>query len=426
MGVNCKGWGRFISAPSLKEYFDARCLWKSSLKQRQYRQSRRIMSTFFCFSVPFLAHYKKGAGDRGKNCNKKLDKFAMILQNIFMWIDRKYEPTLQTLFDQFPVVVLTGARQVGKTALVQRVFPGFSYVTLDVPALAAEAEESPDTFLKRYPEPLIIDEIQYAPSLLRYLKIFIDRDKKPGRFILTGSQNFPLMQGISESLAGRCGVLNMFNLSLRELRDSSPHVHEEDYIVRGGYPELYSRPEIEPHFWYAAYLSTYLERDVRNILNVGSLRDFDRFLRAVAIRTGQILSYSELARDVGITPNTAKKWISVLQASGQVLLLEPYYRSLGKRLVKSPKLYMCDTGLAAFLMGFESWGALSQHPVVGALWETHIIIQAAKHFLAQGKRLPLWYWRIPQGAKVDLVIERGGQFIAVESKLSEHPDLMHL
>jgi len=340
-----------------------------------------------------------------------------------MWITRKYEKTLKALSSQFPAVVVTGARQVGKTALVLKVFPDVEYVSLDLPSIAAQAEKNPESFLRGRKGPLIIDEVQYAPSLFRNLKAIIDSGgKKPGRFILTGSQNFLLMEGISESLAGRCGVLNMLNLSATELKEGPGHFNEDDYLWRGGYPELYARPEIDPAFWYASYLSAYLERDVRNILNVGSLRDFDRFLRAAASRTGQILSYSDLARDVGITPNTAKKWISVLQASGQIFLLEPYYRNIGKRLVKSPKLYLCDTGLAAFLMGFSSWRGIERNPVVGALWETYVIMQVVRHFSAHGKTVPLWFWRTSQGEEVDLLVERGGQFIAMECKYAEHVD----
>jgi predicted AAA+ superfamily ATPase len=229
------------------------------------------------------------------------------------------------------------------------------------------------------------------------------------------------MQGIAESLAGRCAVLEMLNLSFDELTNTVPDVHETAYLFNGGWPELYARENLEPHFWYAAYLSTYLERDVRNILNVGNLRDFDRFLRAAAARTGQLLSYSELARDVGISPNTAKQWISVLQASGQIFLLEPYHRNLGKRLVKSPKLYLGDTGLAAFLMGFESWEAVRRSPLVGAIWETHVIMQVVRHYASQGKSVPLWFWRTAYGAEVDLLIERGGRFAAIEAKFSEKP-----
>ena len=339
-----------------------------------------------------------------------------------MWIKRKYELTLKNLSDQFPVVVVTGARQVGKTSLVCRVFPDISYVSLDLPSVAEQAEQNPDTFLNTQSEPLIIDEVQYAPSLFRYLKARVDEDKKPGRFILTGSQNFLLMQEISESLAGRCGVLNMMNLSWSEVAEFSNTQEEHEYIFNGGFPELYARPEIDPHFWHASYLSTYLERDVRNILNVGSLRDFDRFLRAVAARTAQILSYSELARDIGIAPNTAKQWISVLQASGQIILLEPYYKNLGKRLVKSPKVYMSDTGMAAFLMGFQNWKDVMRHPVVGALWETYVITQVVRHYHSRGKIVPLWFWRTVHGAEVDLLIEQGGRFIAIEAKYAENPD----
>jgi len=339
-----------------------------------------------------------------------------------MWITRKYEKTLRDLFSQFPAVVLTGHRQAGKTALVRYVFPQMGYVSLDFPAVAAQAEQNPDGFFRDHPLPLIIDEVQYAPSLFRHLKALIDLERSPGRLILTGSQIFPLMQDISESLAGRCGVLNLLNLSVSEVQAAQGLFNEADFLFKGGYPELHGRPETDPHLWYGAYLVTYLERDVRNILNVGSLRDFDRFLRAVAARTGQILSYSDLARDVGVSPNTVKKWISVLQASGQVVLLEPYFRNIGKRLVKSPKLYLCDTGLAAFLMGFESWAAVERHPAVGALWETHVVMEVVKAFAAVGRTVPLWFWRTSQGEEVDLVVERNGRFIAIECKYAERID----
>lgn len=338
-----------------------------------------------------------------------------------MWISRTYEEALKAMFAQFPAVAVTGARQVGKTALVRHVFPELGYVSLDFPAVAAQAEQNPDGFFREHGLPLIIDEVQYAPSLFRYLKAIIDADRKPGRLLLTGSQIFPLMEGISESLAGRCGALSVMNLSAAEMRSfqGEGNFNDAAFLFKGGYPELHARPELDPYYWYGAYLTTYLERDVRNIVNVGSLRDFDRFLRAIAARTGQILSYSDLARDVGVAPNTAKKWISVLQASGQVFLLEPYFRNIGKRLVKSPKLYLCDTGLAAFLMGFESWQAVERHPAVGALWETHIVMEVVKTFAARGRSIPLWFWRTAGGEEVDLIIERDGRFTAIECKYAE-------
>ncbi|MBN1365146.1 MAG: ATP-binding protein [Syntrophaceae bacterium] len=338
-----------------------------------------------------------------------------------MWIPRKYDETLKSLSAQFPAVAVTGARQVGKTSLVQHAFPNINYISLDLPAVAAQAEKNPDAFFRSHGLPLIIDEVQYAPSLFRYVKSIVDTDRKPGRFLLTGSQVFPLMEGLSESLAGRCGVLNIMNLSAEELHSfaGKNSFNEGAFLFSGGYPELHARPDLDRHFWYSAYLTTYLERDVRNILNVGSLRDFDRFLRAVAVRTAQILSYSDLARDVGVAPNTAKKWISVLQASGQVFLLEPYFRNISKRLVKSPKLYMCDTGLAAFLMGFENWQAVERHSAVGALWETHVVMEAVKFFASRGLNVPIWFWRTAGGDEVDLIIERDGRVTAIECKYAE-------
>ena len=338
-----------------------------------------------------------------------------------MWIERKYNQTLCSLARQFPAVVVTGPRQVGKTSLVRKVFQDHAYISLDLPAVAEQAENSPASFLDAHPGPVVIDEIQYAPGLFRHLKTHIDADRTRGRFILTGSQNFQLMQGVSESLAGRCGILQMMTLSAAEFLAADIDYQETGYLMTGGWPELHARDDRDAHFWYAGYLATYLERDVRNIVNVGNLRDFDRFLRAVAIRTGQILSYSDLARDVGIAPNTAKQWMSVLQASGQVILLEPYHRNLGKRLVKSPKLYLSDTGLAAFLMGLSDWSTASRSPLAGALWETHVVLQVVKHFACGGRVQPVWFWRKPNGAEVDLLIEYGGRFIGVEAKLTEKP-----
>lgn len=339
-----------------------------------------------------------------------------------MWIARIYEKTLQNVLGHFPVVVLTGARQVGKTSLARRVCAEADYVSLDLPSLAAQAESLPDDFLRHFREPLIIDEVQYAPSLFRHLKTLIDQDRRPGRFLLTGSQLFPLMQGVSESLAGRSAVLRMHGLSGVELAEAGHVVTLDELFIRGGFPELHAQPSMPAHIWYASYVATYLERDVRNIMQVGNLRDFERFLRAAAARIGAMLSYSELARDVGVSPNTVKQWISVLQTSGQIFLLEPYHRNIGKRLVKTPKLYFCDSGLAMFLLGFEDWRAVLRHPMAGQLWENHVVMEIVRHYAAKGRNKPLWFWRTAQGEEVDLLVEEGGRFVAVEAKYAENPD----
>lgn len=321
---------------------------------------------------------------------------------------------------QFPAVLLTGPRQCGKTALLRKVFPHASYVTLDVPGHAAAAMTDGADFILRFKEPLIIDEVQYAPAFFRTLKILIDKDRRPGRFLLTGSQVFPLMQGVSESLAGRCGVLELQTLSWAEAGPRS--ISDKDFLFLGGFPELHAGGRVERDFWYPSYLATYLERDVRNVLGIGDLGDYDRFLRACGLRTSRMLSYSDLARDVGIAPNTAKKWVSVLTATGGACLLESYHRNLGKRLIKAPKLHLCDSGLAAYLAGFQTTRDAFASPLAGGLWESFVIGQIRRCYAFRGLRPPVWYWRTPSGAEVDAVIEEGGgKLTAVECKLTEHP-----
>ncbi|MCA9438041.1 MAG: ATP-binding protein [Candidatus Omnitrophica bacterium] len=320
---------------------------------------------------------------------------------------------------QFPVVVVTGARQAGKTSLVRHLFPDAQYVTFDIPQTAESARLDFGAFLRRHPDPLIIDEVQYVPEVLRHLKSAVDQDRRPGRFILTGSQDFMLMEGVTESLAGRCAVLSLPTLSLAEVDAGATTEKMDLFCWRGGFPELWQRPELDREMWLGSYLSTYLERDVRNILNIGSLRDFDRFLRAAALRVGQLLSLSELARDVGIAPNTAKSWISILETSRQIFLLEPYHSSAGKRLIKTPKLYFSDPGMLTYLLGFADWESVIRNAVWGAVWENFVIAEVHKHFFNMGKRPPCWFWRTVQGEEVDLLIEVGPrQFLAIECKTS--------
>jgi len=344
-----------------------------------------------------------------------------------MWIERRLKSELEELCRSFPVVVLTGPRQVGKTALLERTFPDFAYVPLDVAGQAEMAETRPDEFLRRHPPPVVLDEIQNAPGFFRYVKTTVDaRRGENGLFVLTGSQNFVVMESVADSLAGRSAVIPFLGLSGAEwaAADILREAHGwPEFLWRGSFPGLWGELEHPPSRdrWYQGYLATYLERDVRSLLNVGSLRDFERFVRAAAMRTGQTLNVSELGRDVGISAPTAKAWLSVLQASGQILLLEPYHRSLGKRLIKSPKLYFTDTGLAAFLMGFSSADALWRSPSAGALWETYVVGQWVRWRDWIEPSAGLWFWRDQSGHEVDLVIERNARLYAIECKLAQAP-----
>ncbi|MBN1105219.1 MAG: ATP-binding protein [Deltaproteobacteria bacterium] len=327
----------------------------------------------------------------------------------------------------FPVVALVGPRQIGKTSLLERLFPDYGYVTLDVASNAEAAETRPQEFLERHPPPLLIDEVQYAPSFFRHIKSYVDSEKgRRGLFMITGSQNFLLMENLAESLAGRAAVIPFLGLSGKEWRSAaaaSTGQSWQEFLWKGGFPALWSDPGAGPtrERWYQGYVSTYLERDVRNLLNVGSLRDFERFLRACAARCGQTLNLSELGRDVGISTPTAKQWVSVLQASNQVFLLEPYYRSLGKRISKTPKLYFTDTGLAAYLMGFTSADGLWASREAGALWESYVVGQWLRWRDWHEPSLMLWYWRDQGGNEVDLLIERNQMLFPVECKIKDRP-----
>ena len=325
------------------------------------------------------------------------------------------------MVDQFPAVLVTGARQAGKTSILRHLYPQISYLSLDLPANAEAANTAPEQLLNQFPEPVIIDEIQYAPSLLRHLKARIDENRSPGRYLLTGSQVFPLMQGVSESLAGRCAILNLHTLARAELLDAGHLGEETTHIFLGGYPELHLRAETD--LWFPAYVATYLERDVRNILRVIDLQEFNRFIRACALRTSQVINYSDLARDTGIAPNTARKWAGLLQTSAIISLVEPYFGNRTKRLIKSPKLFFLDTGLAAFLSGFRSQENLFASSLAGAFWETHVFGQIIKHAASRGNSSPVNFWRTANGPEVDLVMEQaGGTVIAIECKFKERPD----
>lgn len=338
-----------------------------------------------------------------------------------MWIRRDIEPRLQHSARTRPVVVLSGAWQTGKASTLLRLFPKHGFVSLDLPTEAEQAEKEPQSFLRRHPSPVIVDEVQYAPGLFRHLKVAVDASRmRNGQFLLTGSQKFTLMKSASESLAGRADIAELETLSWAEIRTALPQTVLEAAIVRGGFPELHANPDIDQVAFYNSYVATYLERDVRSLANVGNLRDFERFLRACALRSANLLNKADLARDVGIAPSTANHWLSTLEASGQVVLLEPWFSNRTKSIVKSPKLYMADTGLLCALLNIHSEGALRQSPAAGAIWETFVFDQLRARERRAGRAGSLFFWR-DRTREVDFVVDIGGRLELFESKWTELP-----
>ncbi len=338
---------------------------------------------------------------------------------------RDFEDKLLSLTGYFPAVVLTGARQTGKTSLLRYLFPTYTYVSLDLPSDAQLAEEDPDHFFQRYPPPIIIDEVQYAPKLFRHLKILIDKDRKRnGRFLLTGSQKFNLMKEVSDSLAGRCALVELETLSTNELgQDHFRYIEERglaSFLARGTFPQLWDDKGMPRDDFLRSYIATYIERDVRQILNIGSLRDFDRFMRVCAVRTGQLVNKSEIAKEVGVSSKTVNDWLSVLQACNQILLLEPYFRNMGKRVVKSPKLYFADSGIATFLLGLNESNLLSS-PHLGHIWETFVYSELRKYVALTHPEASIWFYR-DQQKEADFLISYGSKLFLADAKWSEFPD----
>ncbi len=325
----------------------------------------------------------------------------------------------------FPAVVVTGARQTGKTTLLRAAFPRHTYVSFDLPSLAESAEQSPADFLARNRPPILFDEVQYVPSVFRHLKAAIDADRDAsGRFVLTGSQNFVLMREVSESLAGRVAVFDLEGLSAREIgRDAIARNVLNDTpsaLSRGSFPALWNDIDVPVDEFFHSYVATYLERDVRQIVNVGSLRDFERFLRLCAVRSAQLLNRSDLARDVGVTVKTIDTWLSALAASNQITLLEPYFENVGKRVVKSPKLFLNDAGLLMFLLGLDA-RSLVKSPHVGAVWETAVFGEIRKCLQRTSAAGRTYFYRDRDGREVDFVVAAGSHLDLVECKWTEVP-----
>lgn len=325
--------------------------------------------------------------------------------------------TLEQLACGFPVVAMTGPRQSGKTTLARAAFPRLAYVSLEDPDTRQLALQDPRRFLARHAQGAILDEAQRAPELLSYLMGIVDASPRMGRFVLTGSQQFGLMDGIAQSLAGRVGMLTLLPLAQPELAAVDRGAALEERLWRGGYPALHAEHRlVDPAHWFSAYLSTYLERDVRRLLNVSNLMTFQRFMSMCAARSGQLLNLNALASDCGISQPTARQWVTVLQASHVVALLPPYHRNFGKRLVKMPKLYFLDSGLLCHLLRIGSAEELQVHAARGAVFETWAVAETLKHRYNRGLPADLHFWRDNHGLEMDLVFEHRGRLHSVECK----------
>lgn len=329
---------------------------------------------------------------------------------------RLAQETLTELLAWYPVLAITGPRQSGKTTLARHCRGSLPYVNLEALDTRAHATEDPRGFLNQFPDGAILDEIQHAPGLFSYLQVLVDADPRPGRFILTGSQQFGLRDGIAQSLAGRVGLLELLPFSLAEIPGASQPLNET--LLRGGFPRIVA-DGIPSRLWLADYINTYIERDVRRLLNVRDLSAFQRFLKLCAGRSGQLLNLSALAADTGITHNTAKEWISVLEASYIVFLLPPYHRNFGKRLVKTPKLYFLDTGLAAWLLGATRADELAASMFRGALFENWVLTELLKAHLNRRQPPSLYFWRDSNGHEIDFLVEAGEHLLPIECKSGE-------
>jgi predicted AAA+ superfamily ATPase len=349
-------------------------------------------------------------------------------------IKRFLEERLKELSLQYPIVALTGPRQSGKTTLAKLVFPDYQYVSLEDPDNREFAENDPRGFLNKYSIKVVLDEIQRVPSLFSYLQTAVDENPSNGRFILTGSQQFLLNEKISQSLAGRTTLLCLLSFSLAELNKrqqqqfwqnnnvnqvSAPLEKNVFEVIHAGfYPRIHDR-NLEPQQWYRDYFETYVTKDVKNLLNIGDSKTFEQFLRLLAGRSGQLLNLTSLGNDSGVSHTTARRWISILEASYIIKLLQPHFNNFNKRMIKAPKIYFLDSGLLCYLLRIASAKNLATHPLLGGIFETFIIGEIMKWYTHQGKEAPLYFWRDRSGDEIDLVIDRGERLYPVEIKASQ-------
>jgi uncharacterized protein len=332
------------------------------------------------------------------------------------FIPRALEGTLHTAVKAFPAVVLTGPRRAGKTTLLRRLFPRASYVLLEDPDIQSRARSDPRGFLEELHAPVLFDEIQHAPDLLAYVRTIIDRNpRRHGQWLFTGSQEAPLMRGVSESMAGRAAILQLLPFSIVE--------SDRVTLLAGGFPEALARPKTRD-LWFSSYVQTYLERDLRSATNVRDLSTFRRFLTLVATRHGQLLNKTDLAAPLGVSVPTIGEWLSVLELTGQIILVPPYFENLGKRIVKSPKLYMVDSGLACHLLGVRSSAELERSPFLGAIFEGFVAAEILKSQVNAGARKEIYHFRDQQGLEVDFLAPAAdGKLWLIECKAAKtvHP-----
>ena len=353
------------------------------------------------------------------------------------YIDRIAKSTILRASMQFPVVLVTGPRQVGKTTLLTKLNDGErKYVTLDNPADRALANNDPELFMQKYKPPVLIDEVQYAPGLFSYIKMYVDQTQEKGSIWLTGSQMFHLMKGVSESLAGRVAIITLLGLSSREIYgnlDLPAFVPDRDEffqrkksvidlnilyddIYRGSLPGYISGQITDRELFFTSYIQTYMQRDLRDFANIGNESSFYTFLEVIAARTAQMLNLTEIANEIGVSSVTCKKWLSILEASGLVYLLKPYHNNLTKRLVKTPKLYFLDTGLCSYLCGWESSKTLENSMMSGALLETYVVSEILKSYYNLGKRASIYYYRDKDTKEIDIVLFNDGKVHPIEIK----------
>ncbi len=332
-------------------------------------------------------------------------------------IKRDLQRVIQKFAKTYPVVTITGPRQSGKTTLAKMAFPSYASCNLEHPENRLLAENDPKSFFKQFPAPLIIDEVQRVPELLSYIQVFVDEEKKNGAYILTGSHQLSLNASISQSLAGRTALVSLLPFSLHELSSIHKSFDRDDLIYNGFMPRIYDQNQ-EPTALYRNYMHTYVERDVRQLIHLKDLSRFENFLRLLAGRVGQIVNIASLASDTGVSSPTISDWLSVLEASYIIYRLPPYYENFGKRIIKSPKLYFTDVGLASYLLGIESIRQVARDPLLGGLFENMVVMDALKTRFNAGKDPNLYFFRDNHKNEVDLLFKFGKKLIPIEIKAS--------